>query len=588
MRIPAIQLIPLRQAVCSDRPTTLDLLIKITPPPPEQALERPRLNLGLVLDRSGSMSGQKIEYARQAAMFAVDHLLPTDRVSLTIYDDKIETIAPSMLVENKALLKGQIQQVTARGSTALHGGWVQGGIQVSQHFNPQQLNRVILLSDGLANVGETNADTIASDVHGLARRGVSTTTMGIGDDYNEDLLTAMARSGDGNYYYIQSPQQLPHIFGLELQGLMATMGAEVTLEIHPQSGVALAEVLNRLEITANEQYRLPNLLFEQPLLVVVRLKVPPLATASDISHVQLSWHDPQDKQRGVAQASLRLPVVLAAQLSDFPLNEEVQQQVALLMAAKAREEAVRLSDQGDYMGAGKVLRQARLEIQESPNLPLAAVEADALNDLEAELGSGSVARFRKMSTHSAYSRHQSSGLTDLFYRFDRGPRRGDITQVAVEAIVNSVGPDFILHGPLSQAIQRAAGPGLLTECQQLGTCGFGEARLTQGYNLPAKWVIHTVPPHWQGGQAGEATMLAQCYRSCLALAGQRSLQSIAFPALGTGNLGFPLDKAAEIAFQETATFLMRSSRVGKVIFVCYEEAVFNEFTRVFRKIGGGS
>ena len=182
------------------QPLTLDVLVRITPPtlPSDQA--RSPLNLSLVIDRSGSMGGPKIQQACEAACFAVENLRPCDRLSVVLFDDRIETLIPSTFATDKQALLTKIRQVNARGSTALHAGWVEGGIQVSQYLNPAHLNRVILLSDGQANVGETRPDAIANDVHGLAQRGVSTTTLGIGQGYHEDLLAAMASSGDGNFF----------------------------------------------------------------------------------------------------------------------------------------------------------------------------------------------------------------------------------------------------------------------------------------------------------------------------------------------------------------------------------------------------
>src|SRR5262249_5766614 len=144
-------------------------------------------------------------------------------------------------------------------STALHAGWKEGGKQVQQHLIAGGLNRVLLLSDGLANVGVTDPDAIATDANRQAREGVSTTTMGLGDDYNEDLLEAMALAGDGNYYYIESPQQLPDIFQTELKGLMATFGKTVSLGVEQQDGVTVADLLNDLDRLPNGRYKLPNL-----------------------------------------------------------------------------------------------------------------------------------------------------------------------------------------------------------------------------------------------------------------------------------------------------------------------------------------
>ena len=236
---------------------------------------RPPLNLALVIDRSGSMAGQKLDYARQAAVYAVDQLRAEDRVSIVAFDDRVETVVASTTAADKARLRDGIARIDTRGSTALHAGWVEGGAQVGGHLETGRLNRVILFTDGQANVGETRPDAIANDVHGLATRGVSTTTLGIGSDYNEDLLEAMARAGDGNYYFIESPGQLPGLFAAELRGLLATVGRNVSLGLEPGPGVEILEVLNELERNSYGRLQLPNLLAgAAPVEVTLRLRVP--------------------------------------------------------------------------------------------------------------------------------------------------------------------------------------------------------------------------------------------------------------------------------------------------------------------------
>jgi Ca-activated chloride channel homolog len=584
-----IQLIPLRAAICSERSTTLDVLVRITPPAPEKTIERPQLNLGLVIDRSGSMSGQKIEYARQASSYAVEQLLPRDRVSITIYDDHVETLVPSTLANHKSNLLHQIKKIQVGGSTALHAGWVQGGVQVSQHLNSEHLNRVILLSDGLANVGETNPDVIASDVNGLTKRGVSTTTMGIGDDYNEDLLEAMARSGDGNYYYIQSPEQLPSIFKQELLGLIATVGTNVTLGIEPQGEVEMLEVLNQLDVNQNGRFRLPNLVIGNPIDVVLRLKVPAMTEEVDLCYFRLTWNNPEQPQEQKIRVSLRLPVVNAAQLEEFPFNSEVRQQAILMMTARAKKEAVRLVDGGNYDRASQVLQQTRQQLLNNPDLPMSAPEAEALADLDVQLKEQEYVKYRKMSTHQSYNRssNRSGGHVSLFYAYRRGPIFGNITQsLKVDAIVNSCDRHLSNSGAISSAIHQAAGPELLEECRRLGDCEEGDAKITPGYNLPTPWVIHTVCPPWRGGSDGEEQLLAKCYRSCLELAAQHSLGSIAFPAIGTGAMGFPAERAAAIAFEETSRFLLSSSAIGTVLFVSIQPDTHNCFKNEFWKIAG--
>src|SRR5262249_19875682 len=158
-----------------------------------------------------------------------------------------------------------------------------------------------------ANVGETNPDAIATDVNRLARQGVSTTTMGLGDDYNEDLLEAMAQSGDGNYYYIESPKQLADIFQTELQGLMATFGNKVSLGVHPQGDVTVADVLNDLDRLPTGRLKLPNLIAGMPVLVLVRLSVPPMTGERELCRFRLAWDAPKEAGRQKVVSALRLP-----------------------------------------------------------------------------------------------------------------------------------------------------------------------------------------------------------------------------------------------------------------------------------------
>jgi Ca-activated chloride channel family protein len=258
---------PPRPAVQSDAPTTLDVLVKILSLAPEAWVHRPALNLGLVLDRSGSMGGHKIVFAREAAIFTVQELQATDRVSLTIFDDDIETLAPNALVEDKNWLVELIRRIRPGGSTALHGGWEEGARQVGRHLARRGLNRVLLLSDGHANAGVTQADAITSDVHRRALEGITTTTLGLGDDYNEDLLQAMAIVGDGNYYYVDSPAQLPAIVATELRGLAATVGTGVNLAVEPSDGISVAEVLNDFDRLPDGRLKLPNLVAGCPTLI---------------------------------------------------------------------------------------------------------------------------------------------------------------------------------------------------------------------------------------------------------------------------------------------------------------------------------
>jgi len=153
----------------------------------------------------------------------------------------------------------------------------------------------------------------------------------------------------------------------------------------------------------------------------------------------------------------------------------------------------------------------------------------------------------------------------------------DITTLAVDAIVNAANESLLGGGGVDGAIHRAAGPKLLAECKTIGGCPTGEARLTKGYNLPAKYVIHTVGPVWRGGSHGEDDLLAGCYRHSMSLALRTKVRSIAFPAISTGVYGFPMDRAARIAAEEVHRFLQTYPEFDRVIFCCFG----SESTRVY-------
>ena len=404
-----VELFPLRPAVRSDAATILDLLVKITPPSSELNAPRPPLNLGLVIDRSGSMSAaKKLEYAREAAIYAVHQLLPTDRVSVTVFDDQVQTLVENAVAEDKAGTAELIRRVVPGGSTALHAGWGEGGRQVAGHRLAGGMNRVILLSDGQANVGEKDPVAIAADVARLAKEGVSTTTLGLGDDYNEDLLEAMAQAGDGNYYYIESPQQLADIFQTELLGLMATFGNAVRLAVEPLAGATVIDVLNDFEPDQHGAgLKLPNLVAGMPILAVVRLNVPAMAEAGDLCRVRLSWVGPKQTERQELVATLTLPAVTAATFETLPAAVAVQERAALLLMARLKKQATRSSDQGDIDGARRHLSDAKQILLSAPPSPEIQLEADAFALIEADLAGGEMTKFSKRAKYQSHQTRSS-------------------------------------------------------------------------------------------------------------------------------------------------------------------------------------
>lgn len=348
--IPRVEFIPLKPAVRLEGETRLEVLFRLHAPERERG--RPRLNLGLALDRSGSMAGGKLKRALEAAAFLVQELGPQDRLAIVAYDDQIEQLLPSSPVTDKPALLARLRGVHHGGSTNLFEGWREAAYQVAQHLDPAALNRVLLLTDGLANQGLTQPEAIAQHVGELARRGVSTTTLGIGRDFNEDLLVLMADRGGGQFYFVESAADLPRIFAQELSGLSATFAKGVRLALMAP-GVQV-RLHNAFAEGPQGQYQLPDLIRGLPLELAFSLLLPPGPFRGEL---WLSWEDEEGRRQ-----ELRLPLALEAvgeaEFQGLPEHPEVLAYLAKLEVTRLRQEAVAWLDRGMFQEASATIQQA--------------------------------------------------------------------------------------------------------------------------------------------------------------------------------------------------------------------------------------
>lgn len=339
---------------------TLNVLLKITPPAPRAQGSRPPLNLALVLDRSGSMHS-KMPLTRLAAARVVRAMQADDRLSLVTFSDKVHTLLAGARVTDVEELVGLLEQIDAQGNTALFDGWNEGAQCVLREVQPERLNRVMLLTDGEANQGETATDVIAVRVAEMTKRGVQTSTFGFGDHYNEDLLRVMAAAGEANHFYIRDQHQLAGYFETELSGLMQTLGRQVRVQLEAPG--ARLEWMAEVECDAGG-VKLADLVAEQPLGLVARLF--PEGGFGGLIKVRLGWHNPQAGAQEQT-VEIRLPAAESGEeWRSLPVDLEVAGRVAVALVSRARSQAMALLKERDERKAISVLKEA-LKLEHLPD-----------------------------------------------------------------------------------------------------------------------------------------------------------------------------------------------------------------------------
>lgn len=384
MTLPLLRFRPLRPAVASDRPSRLDLLLTITAPAaptaPEQGRQqRPPLNLALVIDRSGSMSGTKLSYARKAARFLASQLTSRDRLAIVSFDEDVRIVVPSTPVADPQFFINAINTIHSGGCTALFDGWRAGATEVATHLDASAMNRVLVLSDGQANEGLTDQAQIAAKVAGLTQRGISTSAFGLGVDFDEDLMGAMAAAGDGTLAHIETPSQLADLYASELQGLATTCGRRVSVGVRAKHGATVVDLLNDLKPTSAGNHQLPNLRAGQEINVGLQLKLPAWNPNQEILSVRLAWDAPGSSERQSLVQVLHLPVLASEELNQLTTDAEVAEQLALLAANRERRRVISELDRGDHDTASLSLRNLRDSLLSMPATPRITRELDLLN-----------------------------------------------------------------------------------------------------------------------------------------------------------------------------------------------------------------
>jgi Ca-activated chloride channel homolog len=320
------------------------------------------LNIAVVIDHSGSMAGAKIEKTKQAAMQLIDQLSPQDNLALVEFDDRVNVLFPSQHVVDRDALKAQVQRIEPGGSTALYAGVEAGGNQLLKiESKSERISRVILLSDGLANVGPSSTSALKGLGRSLSRQGISVTTIGVGDDYNEDLMSGLAEASDANYYYVQDAEKLPEIFAKELCGLQTVTARDVRVVITCPDGVQPIDLIGRPEKFVDRKAVIDFSPFasgqKRYLFLRCRVKAQDAVTQMDLASVRVTY---RDEINGSQEASTEQNVRVGVSNNEREVADAVNQTIAaereLQLNALAKDQAMSDADAGNYRNAAESLR----------------------------------------------------------------------------------------------------------------------------------------------------------------------------------------------------------------------------------------
>lgn len=355
------------QLLAVEKENTVHAMLELQAPSQGPTEGRPPLHLALVIDRSGSMAGPKLHYAKQSAAYLARRLGPKDAMALVTYDDHVDLLA-SLGTLNGEQLAASVAAIHPGGTTNLSGGWLKG-LEEVRRKDEDATRKVLLLTDGLANVGITDSKTLATMVGEAKTSGVGTSTIGFGAGFDEELLTDMAAAGAGNSHYVSSLDDAPAIFGEEFDDLVALVAQNVSVEIRPTSDVEVLGVLNEFPVTAvagGLQVNVGDAYADESRRVIFELQIPSMAKlgVAQVAEIVVRYVTVGDE---IAVREVKVPLTVNMVNSDEAGKEdpdaEVVEEVLILKSARAQAEARKMADEGDFEGAQEILRNTAQELR---------------------------------------------------------------------------------------------------------------------------------------------------------------------------------------------------------------------------------
>jgi len=383
-----------RSVLPTTKPGNVYLRLSLKTPAALRRDRRTPINAAIVIDRSGSMQGPRIAAAKEGARVALERLSADDIIALVAYNHNVDVLSPAArLGRSHDRLERAIGRLTSSGTTALYDGVEEGGRQVEEFVSDENVSRVILLSDGLANVGPSSPYELARLGRRLASKGISVSTIGLGLDYNEDLMQELAAASDGNHVFVERPSDLAEVFDQEFGDALSVSARDITIIIECKLGFKPIRILGRDgEIKGNRiTLKLNQLQAENERYVVVELEAPQGhdAGSADVADVRVDYFD-LDNGAAPARAEARPSVRFSANAQEVEdgINKPVMSQVTAQIATEQSKVAVDMRDKGDVAGARRVLQDNATYIQRSHQMygsgPAAAPPASigVLEELE--------------------------------------------------------------------------------------------------------------------------------------------------------------------------------------------------------------
>lgn len=359
--------------------------IVVTAPDVPRTSERLPLNLSLVIDRSGSMAGTKLDYVKQAACHVLDCLQARDQVSIFAFDQEVIRVADSSPVSThqRARLKADVNALSEGGNTNLFDGWLYGVNEIATHPMVNGVQRCLLLTDGQANHGETRPEELERHARELRMRGISTSTFGVGSDFNQFLLEGMATNGGGHYYYIEHPNVIPSLFQQELGELLAVTARRVALKITAPAGTSLNLLGDIPHDSLGRAMSVPigDLFAGSQRVLCLEALTPPDKAGVISFTIELTYLEQNEESVTVTSEAL-FTYVSERAAKDAPRDWSLRKRAAELRVVTAETRALRMSDEGKFQEAARSLLKVvnhyadRLEPQRVTELRTLAVQLE--------------------------------------------------------------------------------------------------------------------------------------------------------------------------------------------------------------------